>query len=268
VQTAFSPDSPLTDIVVPSPNFGLRKDGKRPDCIVLHYTGMPTAEGAVAWLANPDSQVSAHYVIREDGAIIQMVAEAARAWHAGKGVWQGETDINSVSIGVEICNPGHPNSDPKEPYPDFPDHQLQSVFALTRNIVRRHRLNARRVLAHSDIAPRRKIDPGENFPWATLWTRGMGLYVEPSAIKSGKKLQVGDRGPDVMASKGLFAKLGFGIDDNDEFDTAFEFVIKAFQRHWRPERIDGVLDRSSLETLQRLLTMQVGLRQPNSDMRG
>jgi N-acetylmuramoyl-L-alanine amidase len=250
---AFSPDSPLTNLVVPSPNFGERKGGKRPDCLILHYTGMASAEAAIAWLANPDSQVSAHYVIREDGTIIQMVGENRRAWHAGQGSWQGETDMNSASIGIEIANPGHPGSDPSKDYPDFPDIQMQSVIGLVKNIVMRHRMDPKRVLAHSDIAPRRKIDPGERFAWDRLAAHGLGLYAAPRPIKKGNLSQSGDRGSTITRLKKRFRKLGYDVTQTDEFDTAFTFVVKAFQRHWRPALVDGVLDPSTRGTLMDLL---------------
>jgi N-acetylmuramoyl-L-alanine amidase len=250
---AFSPDSPLASLVVPSPNHGERAAGKRADCIVLHYTGMPSADAALRWLADPQSQVSAHYVVREDGAIVQMVEESRRAWHAGKGSWLGETDINSVSIGIEIVNTGHPGSDPSKSYPDFPDGQIAAVIALVKNIVMRRRLDPRRILAHSDIAPRRKIDPGERFPWARLALHGLGQFIEPSPIRSGKKLAHGDEGEGVMHAKTMLRMLGFQTDETPLFDEELVFIVKAFQRHWRPRRIDGVFDLSTRLTLKGLL---------------
>jgi N-acetylmuramoyl-L-alanine amidase len=253
VISAFSPDSPLTRLVVPSPNHGPRKDGKRANCVILHYTGMPTAERAIGWLANPESQVSAHYVVREDGEVIQMVAESERAWHAGRGSWQGETDMNSVSIGIEIAHPGHPNADPTKPCADFPDGQIASVIALTKNIVQRHRLDPLRVLAHSDIAPRRKIDPGERFPWARLAEAGLGLYVKAHPVSGGRFLAEGDEGQPVAALKAMLGMLGFGVSLDERFDEELTFTVKAFQRHFRPEKIDGVADASTISTLRDLL---------------
>jgi N-acetylmuramoyl-L-alanine amidase len=253
VLSAFSPDSPLTGLIIPSPNIGERKEGKRPDCIVLHYTGMSDCDAAIRWLANPDSQVSAHYVVREDGVIVQMVAEAARAWHAGKGIWQGDDDINSSSIGIEICNLGHDLADLSKPYPDFPDSQIQSVIALVLNIVARRKMDPRRVLAHSDLAPRRKVDPGERFPWPRLAKHGLGLFVPPRPLKMGHAVMEGAHGRTVLNLKQRFKKLGFGVTEGDVFDEDFTFVVKAFQRHWRPEKVDGIIDPSTRGTLADLL---------------
>jgi N-acetylmuramoyl-L-alanine amidase len=256
VLLAFSPDSPLTGLIVPSPNFGERKNNKQPDCIVLHYTGMTDCDAAVRWLADPVSQVSAHYVVRENGVIVQMVAEASRAWHAGQGSWQGEDDINSTSIGIEICNPGHDLKDLSKPYPDFAEAQIQSVIALVLNIVARRRLQPARVLAHSDLAPRRKVDPGEKFPWARLARHGLGLYVPPRPLRNGSIMVEGVSGKAVLNLKQRFKRLGFAVGENDIFDEDFTFVVKAFQRHWRPEKVDGLVDPSTRGTLADLLKMR------------
>jgi N-acetylmuramoyl-L-alanine amidase len=151
-------DTSLVDAVHASPNIEPRKGCDRPDMLILHYTGMHTADKAIDWLARAESGVSCHYVIGRDGRVTQMVAESMRAWHAGVSHWAGETDINSRSIGIEIDNPGHELG-----YPDFPDQQMRAVETLSLDIVRRCNIRPDRVLAHSDIAPIRKIDPGEKF---------------------------------------------------------------------------------------------------------
>ena len=161
--------------------------------LILHYTGMPSCEDAIRCLASPQSGVSCHYVVDEDGAITQMVPEAFRAWHAGVSYWQGIEDINSCSIGIEIHNPGHDGA-----YPDFPDAQMAAVEALCLDIVDRNGIPPRRVLAHSDVAPRRKIDPGEKFDWAKLAQAGIGHWVEPADITCGDSLELGDAGDGVM----------------------------------------------------------------------
>src|SRR5579862_2905534 len=148
---AFPSESCVVADVMPSPNFGERKDGRRPDMILLHYTGMPAAAEALERLRMPASQVSAHYFVFEDGRIIQMVQESRRAWHAGQSSWAGETDLNSCSIGIEIANPGHDHG-----YPDFPTRQIAAVTALCRSIQTRNTIPAVRVVAHSDVAPARK----------------------------------------------------------------------------------------------------------------
>ncbi|MCX7899955.1 MAG: thiamine phosphate synthase, partial [Methylocystis sp.] len=143
--------------VLPSPNHGERL---RPiSALVLHYTGVPTEESALELLCSPVAEVSAHYVVREDGGVIQLVPEARRAWHAGRSYWAGETDMNSASIGIEIVHPGH--ADPRP----YPAPQIAAVIALAKDICARHKIARERVLAHSDIAPSRKQDPGEFFPW-------------------------------------------------------------------------------------------------------
>src|SRR5580692_8973910 len=192
---AFAPDSCVVAEVVPSPNQGERRDGRRPDMIVLHYTGMEDAEAALELLKARGSEVSAHYFVFEDGRIIQMVQESRRAWHAGKSSWAGETDINSCSIGVEIANPGHDHS-----YPDFPKRQIAAVTALCRSIQTRNTIPPSRVLAHSDVAPSRKADPGEKFPWQTLWDSGVGHWALPAPVsEGGPMLALGDSGEAVSS---------------------------------------------------------------------
>ena len=176
----FPAESSVAAEVRPSPNHDERRGGLRPDMIVLHYTGMPDAAGALDLLCSPQSKVSAHYFVFEDGYIVQMVEESRRAWHAGTSFWAGETDINSCSIGIEIANPGHDYG-----YPDFPKRQIAAVIALCRSIQTRHAVPPARVLAHSDVAPSRKQDPGEKFPWRTLSDSGVGHWVNPAPITEG-----------------------------------------------------------------------------------
>lgn len=235
--------------VCPSPNHGERVGVERPDILLLHYTGMPSAEGAQAWLCAPESQVSSHYLVHEDGRVVQMVPEERRAWHAGKSIWGGETDINSRSIGIEIANAGHPGG-----LPDFPEKQLESVIELCLECVNRHGIAPERVLAHSDVAPIRKVDPGENFPWDRLHTAGVGHWVEPSVIGGGRFFQRGDRGQPVEALQSMLSLYGYGIEISGEFCAQTEGVVAAFQRHFRQAKVDGVADSSTIETLHRLLT--------------
>ena len=216
--------------------------------LILHYTGMPSCEDAIRCLASPQSGVSCHYVVDEDGAITQMVPEAHRAWHAGVSHWQGIEDINSCSIGIEIHNPGHDGG-----YPDFPQDQMAAVEALCLDIVDRHAIAGRRVLAHSDVAPRRKIDPGEKFDWARLALAGVGHWVEPAAISAGKSLEEGDGGDSVLSLQRDLRIYGYGIDATGDFDEHTKIVVSAFQRHFRPALVDGRADRSTVETLAALL---------------
>lgn len=242
------PDTPLVSALHPSLNFGLRKDGVGPSLLVLHYTGVPSTEAAIAWLADPRSQVSCHYVIDEAGRITQMVAEAHRAWHAGAGIWAGETDINSQSIGIEIQNVGHVAG-----YPDFPAAQIQAVIALAQDIVARHAIRPERVLAHSDIAPSRKIDPGEKFPWDVLAAHGIGHWVPAHPIAPHDDgLALGSTHAHVAQLQASLRAYGYGVDVTGILDVATEFVVKAFQRHFRPARVDGRIDPSTIATLNAL----------------
>ncbi|MES1151041.1 MAG: N-acetylmuramoyl-L-alanine amidase, partial [Dongia sp.] len=152
----------------PSPNQGERAPGKPVDILLLHYTGMVSDERALKWLCDPESGVSSHYFVFEDGRIAQLVDEGRRAWHAGQSFWAGETDINSRSVGIEVANPGHQFG-----YRAFPDAQIAAVVALCQEILSRHEIPPERVLAHSDVAPLRKDDPGELFPWGVLAKAGV-----------------------------------------------------------------------------------------------
>lgn len=245
--SGFLPDHTGADVRV-SPNFGPRAQGFRPDMIILHYTGMETGEAAEAWLCDPVAEVSCHYLVHEDGRIVQMVRESDRAWHAGKSSWKGVADINSCSVGIEIVNPGHAFG-----YVEFPDAQIEAVIELCAGIASRHNVAPERVLAHSDVAPGRKVDPGELFPWGKLFAAGIGHFVAPSPIGGGRFLTGGDRGEPVEALQSMLALYGYGVGISGVFDAATATVVAAFQRHFRPERVDGVADRSTVETLHHLL---------------
>ncbi|MEK1887594.1 MAG: N-acetylmuramoyl-L-alanine amidase [Phyllobacterium sp.] len=244
----FKPDHLRSDVRA-SPNFGPRKDGKRPSILVLHYTGMETGEAAENWLANPQSEVSAHYVVHEDGRIVQMVPESERAWHAGQSFWKGETDINSCSVGIEIVNGG-----PLLGFPEFEPAQIDAVIDLCKGIISRHGIRPEYVLAHSDIAPARKIDPGEKFPWPVLFDAGVGHWVSPSPVRGGRFFTLGDQGQPVEALQSMLALYGYGVPIDGVFGNATQLGILAFQRHFRPEKVDGVADMSTIETLHRLLS--------------
>ncbi|PWL17013.1 N-acetylmuramoyl-L-alanine amidase [Falsochrobactrum shanghaiense] len=231
-----------------SPNFGPRRDGKTPAFLILHYTGLPSAEEALQILKSPEMEVSAHYLVHENGDVVQMVSEKARAWHAGKSFWKGETDLNSASIGIEIVNPGE-----LENYPPFAEEQIASVIRLCRNICERHQIRPEHVLAHSDIAPARKTDPGHNFPWQRLHEAGIGHLVDATPIRGGRFLARGEQGQPVEALQSMLALYGYGIEITGVFDEATEIVVKGFQRHFRPQNVDGVADVSTIDTLYRLL---------------
>lgn len=237
----------LSMIDLPSPNQGPRADGVAPSILLLHYTGMPTAAAALERLCDPVAKVSSHYVVDEDGTLYRLVEEDRRAHHAGVSFWAGASDINSASIGVEIVNPGHEHG-----YRPFPDVQIATVTALARAVLARWQIPPQRVLAHSDVAPDRKQDPGELFPWDRLAAAGVGHWVVPEAITPGLAFKRGDEGQPVAALQAMLAHYGYGLPLTGVFDQRTEHVVTAFQRHFRPERVDGVADRSTLVTLKRL----------------
>ena len=246
MQKNFEPDSHCVTAVSPSPNVSERACA--PDILLLHYTGMPTGESALKWLCNPESKVSSHYFVDESGAITQLVPESVRGHHAGVSSWEGTTDINSRSIGIEIVNPGHEHG-----YRDFPEEQIEAVIQHCLDIVARHNMSPTRVLAHSDVAPTRKQDPGEKFPWEPLAEAGIGHWIAPFAIREGALLQPGDNGAAVLAMQAALAEYGYGVPTNGEFDELTTAVVTAFQRHFRPSLVDGIADHSTLRTLERLL---------------
>ncbi|HLG90034.1 MAG TPA: N-acetylmuramoyl-L-alanine amidase [Alphaproteobacteria bacterium] len=209
----------------PSPNHGPRRGNGPVDILLLHYTGMPTAAAALDRLCDPAAEVSAHYLIEEDGTIWRLVDEARRAWHAGESVWAGERDVNSRSIGIELANPGHGPD-----YRVFPDAQMDALAALGREILARHPVPSHRVLGHSDVAPGRKRDPGELFDWRLLSERGIGLWSDASV-------------PAAECADPAALMRRFGYRD------ASAAAIAAFQLHFRPTNVTGIADP---ETLARL----------------
>jgi len=246
----FEPDTRLVSATHLSPNINDRRGVDRPSILILHYTGLPTVERAIEVLADPVCQVSCHYVIDENGRITQMVPEDLRAWHAGVSYWQGHTDLNSMSVGIEIQNPGHDAG-----YPEFPDVQMDSVIALSKDITQRHNMRPEHVLAHSDIAPQRKNDPGEKFDWHRLYQAGIGHWVEPVPLVT----DPAQNEASATQSKALafeFQKLlrdyGYDCPIDGAIDDRMVKVTEAFQRHFRPARVDGHIDESSLQTLQKL----------------
>jgi N-acetylmuramoyl-L-alanine amidase len=236
----------------PSPNHGPRRP-EGIDILLLHYTGMHDADGALAWLCSPRSEVSCHYFVHEDGRILRLVDEARRAWHAGAGSWAGEEDVNGRSIGIEIANPGHLTLDEAGLPPPFADAQIEALIGLCRDILSRQAIPPRRVLAHSDTAPGRKTDPGERFPWGRLAAAGVGHWVEPEPIRDGARLAEGDEGEAVLALQALLSLYGYGLDVTGCYDARTAAVVTAFQRHFRPARVDGIADPSTRLTLRRLI---------------
>lgn len=199
---------------MPSPNYGERKDGVKPSYLILHYTNMDSAAEALTRLCDPESAVSAHYTIDEDGAVYRHVDEDKRAWHAGRSYWRGITDMNSHSVGIELVNPGHSHG-----YRDFPLAQIDALRELAQDIMARHAVPPENVLGHSDIAPGRKIDPGHKFPWRSLAVQGVGIWPPAAAPYGG-------------AIKDALVRIGY----DPSCDT--EVLVTAFQRHFEPEAFE------------------------------
>lgn len=231
----------------PSPNHGERAGGTI-DILLLHYTGMANNDAALRWLCTPESQVSCHYFVHEDGRVLRLVPEERRAWHAGAGSWKGRGDINSRSIGIEIANPGHPHG-----YPDFPDVQIEALIRLAQDILSRHAIPPEYVLAHSDTAPGRKIDPGEKFPWERLAREGVGHWVAPDTAADGAALAHGAEGAAVRRLQQALAGYGYEVALSGDYDAGTERAVGAFQRHFRPACVDGIADLSTRNTLEKLI---------------
>lgn len=252
------------------------------DVLVLHYTGMRTAEEALARLCDPAARVSAHYTIDVDGTVYRHVDESRRAWHAGVSYWAGRHNVNGRSIGIELVNPGHEFG-----YVDFARPQIAALIELSRGILLRHHIPPRNVLGHSDVAPARKMDPGELFPWQTLAALGVGIFPSaqhsshhgrplsrPSSRRASARQE--NRGDDCVegASARLadarrlsgrvkpghgeemgnaLAQFGYGVPP--DVDIPLSIVVTAFQRHFRPEKVDGVADAETERRLSMLLEM-------------
>lgn len=231
-------------VEAPSPNFNPRT--VPPDTLVLHYTGMETGEAALERLRDPEAKVSSHYLVEEDGRIFRLVPEERRAWHAGVSYWKGQRNLNDTSIGIEIVNPGH-----EWGYRPFPEAQIAAVIALVADIRTRWTIDDDRIVGHSDIAPDRKIDPGELFPWKRLAEAGHGLWAEAPPAP-GAPIGEGEEGAAVFALQAGLTRLGFDLPPSGKFDKDTTTVVSAFQRHWRPERFNGVADG---ETRARLIAL-------------
>jgi N-acetylmuramoyl-L-alanine amidase len=217
----------------PSPNFGYRAEPAHIDMLVLHYTGMASAEAAIERLCNPDAKVSAHYVVEENGTIWRLVPETLRAFHAGLSCWEGKAGLNAVSLGIEIVNPGH-----EWGYRPFPDAQMSSVEHLCRNLISRYAIPAHRVVGHSDIAPDRKSDPGELFDWPRLARAGIGIWPETELSRP-------SRAVDEARARRDLAAIGYCVTT-----AAPATALRAFQRRFRPARCDGLLDAETAARLR------------------
>ncbi|HEY5339363.1 MAG TPA: N-acetylmuramoyl-L-alanine amidase [Rhizomicrobium sp.] len=236
----------LRIVQCPSPNHDARPDGAVIDILVLHYTGMKTGEEALARLCDPKAKVSAHYTVDRDGRVYAHVPEGQRAWHAGVSYWAGERNVNARSIGIEIVNPGHEFG-----YVPFTDPQIAAVIELSQGILSRHPITPARVVAHSDVAPARKEDPGELFPWKHLAENGVGMWPAVNPIP------IGQRREEYLAAD--LARFGYGVPP--DVDVPLEKVITAFQRHFRPALLNGKWDDECGAILSALLSqIRAGMR--------
>ena len=236
---------------LPSPNHDDRPAGTPIDTLILHYTGMQSAQAAVERLRDPAAKVSSHYVVDEDGFVLRLVAEERRAFHAGVSYWRGHTELNGRSIGIEIVNPGH-----EWGYRDFPVLQLAAVCDLCLAILSRHAIPARNIVAHSDVAPDRKEDPGEKFDWEALAQNGVGLWpvgVPDLGTTGGVRDAAGLRGV-----RAALADVGYRVAPEGALDPALSSVLRAFQRHWRPEAVTGQADSGTLARLLAVASMVTG----------
>ena len=236
---------------IESPNYNDRQHAI--DMLVFHYTGMETGEAALTRMCDPVAAVSAHYMVWEDGRVTQLIDEEKRAWHAGVSSWQGDDDLNSRSIGIEIVNGGHDFPLPDGSLPPYPLPQIHALIELYHQITDRWTIPDSRLVAHSDIAPGRKQDPGEHFPWQRLARAGVGLWPNFESVGepalTGKGLEPGMHSAGVRRMQEHLARIGYGIDASGRYDSATEDVVRAFQRRWMPEEITG---QASLQTLRQI----------------
>ncbi len=228
----------------PSPNQGPRPRGLPVDMLVLHYTGMHSAEAAVARLCDRGAEVSSHYVVNEDGRILCLVDEERRAAHAGVSYWRGHEALNDRSVGIEIVNPGH-----EWGYRTYPEPQIEALEALCLRIIARHPIPSRNVVGHSDVAPDRKQDPGELFPWRRLASRGIGLWPVIAGDPDDPAPVAGE--PIILVRRRLH-EIGYRIDPSGHSGEELAIVLTAFQRHWRQSLVNGVADRGTWRTLEAL----------------
>jgi N-acetylmuramoyl-L-alanine amidase len=273
---------PLDIIQHPSPNFDERTRPIR--FIVLHYTGMQSADGALRVLSDPlpqreaylneippnplmvdgrpadrvlvpapMSKVSSHYLAYEDGRMLQLVDESKRAWHAGRGFWDGETDGNSCSVGIEIANGGHDFG-----LPEFPEAQIQSVMILVADIMKRHGLSPHHVIGHSDWAPARKPDPGEKFPWKRLAEAGLSIWPAPGPEDGDQRVlfdTLGSMDSGIAAIQTGLGTIGYGVEVNGTYDATLKDIIRAFQRRFRQSKADGIIDVETVALIGRVAAL-------------
>lgn len=237
----------------PSPNHTERRNNAPVDMLLLHYTGMISREHALARLCDRQAAVSAHYLIDMHGLVYRLVPEDRRAWHAGVSYWGGVRDINSHAIGIELVNPGHEFG-----YRPFPPAQMTALASLAAEIIARNRaITPDRVLGHSDVAPARKTDPGEKFNWQWLAERGIGLWPRTPRAEGPPVTTPPPAGRQEVAQiQSLLAEFGYEVPQSGIFGVTTRAALSAFQRHFRPWRIDGLPDRETRSRLEDLLAQR------------
>lgn len=246
VSDALTPENVVR---FPSPNWNERpcepKSGKAViDTVILHYTGMQTGQEALERLCSADAEVSAHYLIEENGDIYLLVDPERRAWHAGVSAWQGRHNMNDTSIGIELVNPGHEHG-----YRAFPECQVERLEALLGYLKARFDIPTNRFVGHSDVSPDRKQDPGELFPWRRLADQGFGVWANcttKDATIIAKEAMVSAECP---ALNVLLATIGYSVPQGEIFSRGTFMALSAFQRHWRPSNVDGQLDSETKAVL-------------------
>jgi N-acetylmuramoyl-L-alanine amidase len=232
----------LTIRDLPSPNRTDRPDGCKVDTVILHYTGERTAQSALEKLRDPAAKVSSHYLVDEDGTVVRLVAESLLAFHAGPSFWRGHRGLDARSIGIALVNPGHEHG-----YRDYPVLQLASACDLCLEILSRHSVPARNIVGYSDVAPDRSLGPGEKFDWEGLARDGVGLWPDGAPdLGTGGAVRDAASLRDVRAA---LAHIGYDVASEGTLDPALSAVLRAFQRHWRPEAVTGQADSGTLARL-------------------
>ncbi|MBV69602.1 MAG: N-acetylmuramoyl-L-alanine amidase [Pelagibacterales bacterium] len=228
-----------------SPNFEDRGNSEV-KFVIIHYTGMKPLKKTIEWFKDPNSKVSCHWLISENGYLYKIVEEKNIAWHCGRSSWKNFTGLNKYSIGIELDNPGHGIN-----YKGFSKHQMNSLIKLLKNILEKYNISYKNVLAHSDIAPERKVDPGELFNWKYLAKKNLAYFppIVEKKEKHGNFFKFGDSGTKIKYVKKLLNDIGYKTDANNKFDLKFKMIVEAFQRRFFPHYINGIIDEKMYQRI-------------------
>ena len=230
-----------------SPNFNSKKRSKNSiKIVVIHYTGMQSERESIIRLCNPESKASSHFFINQNGKVYRLVQDNRIAWHAGKSCWGKYKNLNKNSIGIELVNKGHQFG-----YTNFKKKQLLSLIKICKSLVRKYKIKKRNIIGHSDVAPLRKIDPGEKFPWKQLSKKNIGIWhsFKPNLLRKLRRIGISSKKDKIKFVKNL-KKIGYCFSINNKF--FFVKIVKAFQRHYRQEVINGLLDKECLIVAENL----------------